>query len=212
MIACASGWADMILDRYSRMVGLLKVLLPLIALGILSTLFLLSRVIDPEAVIPFADKEIQDRLRDQQVTGPIYYGTTADGDEISFAADTLITVQGQTGANEAENVEVKMNLTSGTRIVLTADRGHVDIASNLADLEGNVLITTTTGYQINSDMLITQMSSLDVESPGPVVADGPVGTLNAGAMSLRAGKDGKPAQLVFTKGVKLIYDPKQNNE
>jgi len=199
-------------DRYSRMVGLLKVLLPLLALAILSTLFLLSRVIDPEAVIPFADKEIQDRLRDQQVTGPIYYGTTADGDQISFAAEKLITVQGQTGANEAENVEITMDLASGTNILVNAVRGRVDIAANRANLEGDVVITTSTGYQINSDQLNTQMSTLDVESPGPVQATGPFGTLDAGAMNLNAGKEGKPAQLVFTNGVKLIYEPKLEKE
>lgn len=191
---------------------MLKVLLPLAALAILSTLFLLSRVIDSEAVIPFADKEIQDRLRDQQVTGPIYYGTTADGDEISFAAETLITVPGQTGANKAEDITVTMDLSSGTNIVLTAEHGHVDIAANIADLEGDVVITTTTGYQINSELLITQMSTLDVKSPGDVAATGPFGVLESGAMTLNAGKEGKPAQLVFTKGVKLVYDPKLKQE
>lgn len=199
-------------DRYSRMIGMLKVVLPLMALAILSTLFLLSRVIDPEAVIPFADKEIQDRLRDQQVTGPIYHATTADGDKISFAAEKLITVQGNTGANEAEDVTVTMDLNTGTNIVLNAARGHVDIAADRTNLEGDVVITTSTGYRINSDMLITQMSSLEVESPGAVHADGPVGTLDAGAMTLNAGKQGKPAQLVFTNGVKLVYEPKPDEE
>ncbi len=199
-------------DRYSRMVGLLKVLLPLMALGLLSTLFLLSRVIDPEAEIPFADKEIQDRLRDQQVTGPIYHGTTADGDEISFAATKLITVPGQTGVNQAEDVEVTIDLVSGTRILLNAIVGHVDIASDRANLERDVVITTSSGYQIESDRLLTQLSTLQVESPGPVAADGPFGTLDAGAMRLSSGNDGKPAQLVFTNGVKLIYVPRDFQE
>jgi lipopolysaccharide export system protein LptC len=196
-------------DRYSRMVGLLKVLLPLLALAILSTLFLLSRVIDPEAVIPFANKEIQDRLRDQQVTGPIYYGTTADGDEISFAAEKLISLQGRTGANEAENIAVTMDLASGSNIILNAARGLLDISANRVDLEGDVVITTSDGYRIESDRLITRMSVLDVDSPGPVRAKGPIGTLDAGAMSLSAGKGGTSAQLIFTNRVKLIYDPKQ---
>ena len=110
------------------------------------------------------------------------------------------------------DVTVTMDLNSGTNITLTATRGHVDIASNRVDLDGDVVITTTTGYRINSDMLITQMSTLDVESPGPVQANGPFGTLNSGAMTLNAGKEGKPAQLVFTNGVKLIYDPKLEDE
>lgn len=199
-------------DTYSRLVVWLKVLLPLTALALLSTLFLLSRVIDPETAIPFADKEIQDRLRDQQVTGPIYNGVTADGDQIAFTAERLTTPEGQTGANDAEEVDVTMELASGTTILVQADHGRFDIAQNRTELTGDVEITTSTGYQITSDMLITLMSSLDVTSPGPVQSEGPFGTLDAGAMTLNAGKAGEPAQLVFTKGVKLIYDPKQDDE
>lgn len=211
--ACGSGWADaMQADTYSRAVVWLKVLLPLLALGILSTLFLLSRVIDPEAVIPFADKEIQDRLRDQQVTGPIYQGVTADGDELSFVAAKLTSPQGQAGANKAEDLTITMDLTSGATIVLTALDGLFDIAANRSDLMGDVVITTSTGYRITSDMLITALSTLDVESPGPVAGTGPLGTLDAGTMTLKAGKAGGPAQLVFTNGVKLIYQPKPVDE
>lgn len=199
-------------DAYSRLVVWLKVLLPLTALALLSTLFLLSRVIDHETVIPFADKEIQDRLRDQQVTGPIYNGVTADGDQLAFTAQRLITPQGQTGANEAEEVDVTMDLASGATILLHANNGRFDIAKNITELTGDVKITTSTGYEIISDMLITQMTNLDVTSPGPVQSEGPFGTLDAGAMALNAGKAGEPAQLVFTKGVKLIYDPKQDDE
>ncbi len=199
-------------DRYSQLVGWLKVLLPLMALGLLSTLFLLSRVIDPEAVIPFADKEIQDRLRDQQVTGPIYYAVTVDGDEIAFAAEKLTTPQGKTGGNEAEDVEVVMDLASGSSIVVNAQKGHLNIETDSAELQGDVVIKTSTGYRIESDQLFTQMSTLKVNSPGPVAGEGPFGTLNAGAMTLTAGKAGEPAQLVFTNGVKLVYMPQQDIE
>ncbi|MEM6938591.1 MAG: LPS export ABC transporter periplasmic protein LptC [Pseudomonadota bacterium] len=200
------------MDRYSRMVGLLKVLLPLVALAILSTLFLLSRVIDPEPVIPFADKEIQDRLRDQQVTGPIYHGTTAGGDEIAFAAARLITVPGQAGSNEAEEVHVTMNFVSGQLVQITANLGHMDVAENRADLEGDVVITTSQGYIIESDKLIAELSNPDVLSPGAIKATGPIGTLDAGSMHLIAANNGSDGQLVFTNGVKLVYDPRQNQK
>lgn len=199
-------------DRYSRLVVWLKVLFPLMALALLSTLFLLSRAVDPEALIPFADKEIQDRLRDQQVTGPVYQSITADGDEISFSAEKLTTPPGEVGANQAEQVEVVMDLASGSSVFLNAETGHFNIAQDIANLQGDVVITTSTGYRIVSDQLITQISSLEVNSPGPVKADGPPGKLDAGTMTLSAGKQGKPAQLVFTNGVKLIYSPKQDEE
>lgn len=199
-------------DRYSKMVGWLKVLLPLIALGILSTLFLLSRVVDPEAVVPFADKEIQDRLRDQQVTGPVYSGVTADGDQLSFSAEKLTTPDIGNGTNLAQDVSVVMVLVSGSQVTLTSDQGLFDLPGNRADLDGNVVITTSTGYRVQSEQLISRLSSLDVESPGPVTGDGPFGVLNAGAMRLTQEPEQTAAQLVFTNGVKLVYDPNPNDE
>ena len=199
-------------DRYSQMVGWLKVLLPLIALGILSTLFLLSRVVDPEAVVPFADKEIQDRLRDQQVTGPVYSGVTADGDQLSFSAEKLTTPDIGNGTNLAQDVSVVMDLVSGSQVTLTSDQGLFDLPGNRADLDGNVVITTSTGYRVQSEQLISRLSSLDVESPGPVTGDGPIGVLNAGAMRLTQEPEQTAAQLVFTNGVKLVYDPNPNDE
>lgn len=199
-------------DRYSKMVLWLKVLLPLMALALLSTLFLLSRKIDPELAIPFADKEIQDRLRDQIVTGPFYFGTTADGDEIAFSADTLTTPPANAGINRADGVKVVMDLASGAQINLISDMGLFNIAGNLADLQGNVVITTSAGYRVQSDQMLAQLSSLDIRSPGPVHSDGPPGTLEAGRMVLSADDEGDAAQLVFTNGVKLVYTPKQDKE
>ena len=199
-------------DRYTRLVNWLKVLLPLMALGLLSTLFLLSRAIDPETAIPFADKEIQDRLRDQIVTGPFYYGTTAKGDEIAFSSETLTTPQGEVGANRAEKIDVVMDLASGGQITVQANVGFFDIAEDTADLDGDVVITTSTGFRVTSARIIALMSRLDVRSPGTVQSVGPIGTLDAGSMVLSTPENDGPAQLVFTNGVKLIYMPKQDEE
>lgn len=199
-------------DSYSRWVSWLKVLLPLAALGLLSTLFLLSRAIDPETVIPFADKEIQDRLRDQQVTGPFFSGTTAEGDLISFSAEILKTPDGRTGANRAEDVTVEVVIIGGAKINVVAAMSEFDIANDLAELTGDVVITTSTQYRIVSEKLSSQLSVLNLQSPGPVEATGPAGHLNAGSMLMTSSEDGKPAQLIFTNGVKLVYTPKQVEE
>ena len=199
-------------DRYSRLISYLKVLFPLTALAILSTLFLLSRAVDPDAQIPFADKEIQDRLRDQQVTGPFFTGTTVDGDQIMFSAEKLTTPEGQTGSNEAENIKTVLDLAQGDSITMTANRAIFDLARDHAELTGEVLITTTSGYRMSSDLLTTAISTLTLISPGPVSGEAPAGTLNAGSMSLSVPQTGAAAQLVFTNGVKLVYSPKQRRE
>lgn len=199
-------------DRYSRLISWLKVLFPLAALGILSTLFLLSRAVDPDAQIPFADKEIQDRLRDQQVTGPFFTGTTADGDQIMFSAEKLTTPEGQTGSNEAENIKTVVDLAQGATVTMTANRARFDLARDYAELTGEVLITTTSGYKMSSDLLTSAISTLSLISPGPVSGEAPAGMLSAGRMTLIAPQEGAAAQLVFTNGVKLIYSPKHSKE
>ncbi|MBD3665303.1 hypothetical protein H9Q16_15310 [Sulfitobacter sp. TSTF-M16] len=199
-------------DRYSRLISWLKVVFPLTALAILSTLFLLSRSNDPETVIPFADKEIQDRLRDQQVTGPFFTGTTADGDKVSFSAEKLTTPQGETDANEAQQIRSVLELAEGSVVTLEANRASFHIVDDMARLQDKVVISTSGGYRLASDMLETKMSVLALTSPGPVEGIAPAGTLSAGSMTLFPRDGTKAPQLVFTNGVKLIYTPKELKE
>ncbi len=198
-------------DSYSRMVAWLKVIFPLAALALLSTLFLLSRSVDPETQIPFADKEIKDRLRDQQVTGPFFTGTTKNGDQISFSAEKLTTPEGQTGAHEASNIRVDMDLAGGGQISLKADQASFEVTKDRAELKGDVRITTSSGYRLQTDRFVSEMTALNLDSPGPVEGEGPPGQLTAGRMTLTAPKSGTSAQLIFTNGVKLVYTPRNTD-
>jgi lipopolysaccharide export system protein LptC len=196
-------------DRYSKTVSWLKVALPLAALGLLSTLFLFSRVVDPTASVPFADTEVRDRLLNRQITGPYFSGTTADGDQIAFVAKTVTTPTGLTGANRAQEVFVTINQVSGTEITVTSDTGLFDLANDRSELSGNVVVTTSQDYVINSQALIARISEVDLKSPRDVTATTPVGDLQAGAMHISTPQPDAPVQLVFTNGVKLLYQPKQ---
>lgn len=199
-------------DTYSRVVAFLKVVLPLTALAILSTLFLVSRAIDPSTSIPFADTELQERLRDQQVTGPFFAGTTADGDQIAFMADRLTTLPDEPGSNRAENVFARLDLTSGTRITLRSDFAAVNMPDDHANLTGRVVVTTSTGYEVTTDEIISRMSRLDVQSLGTVLGEGPLGTFTAGHMHLVTPEPDADSHLVFTNGVELLYQPRNEKD
>ena len=199
-------------DRYSRMVTLLKVVLPLLALGILSTLFLISRAVDPPTAIPFADTEVQERLTNQQVTGPYYSGTTVDGDEIAFVAETVTTPDGQPGLNKAENVDVKIDTPSGMQVTVTAQRANVNIAEDQTDLIEDVVIVTSSGYVMRSELLFLKMSRVEMTSPDCVTADTPLGDLEAGAMHVYTPEGASGSHFLFTGGVKLLYSPQASKE
>ena len=57
-------------DGHSRLVFWLKIVLPLIALAILSTLFLVSRNIGGDGTVPFSDVDLDALARDPQLTAP----------------------------------------------------------------------------------------------------------------------------------------------
>lgn len=194
-------------DRYSRMVAWLKVSLPLVALGILSTLFLISRVVDPPSTIPFADSEVQARLSSQQVTGPYYSSMSADGDQIDFVADTVVNSTEHAGTNIAENVDVVVNFASGVTATLKANRAETNMPEDRSRLSGDVKVVTSHGYELESALLLVRMSTPDVLSPGAVEGHTPVGPIEAGAMHYFVPDDADGAQLIFTNGVKLIYNP-----
>ncbi len=198
------------MDGYSRLVAWLKVLLPLMALVLLSTLFLLSRNIDPMATLPFADTEIDERLKGQQITAPFFSGTTNRGDLVTVSAGTMATRSGLN--NEAVDFSAQVDLASGARISLKADRGQFDMANSESSLEGNVVIATSTGYNLNSDRLIADFDQLVLESPGPVTGIAPFGTLDAGKMRLQRSTPDSNAQLIFTNRVKLVYSPEVTEE
>lgn len=198
------------MDRYSRLVAWLKVLLPLTALALLSTLFLLSRTVDPVASIPFADAEINDRVRDQQITGPFFSGTSDAGDLISVSANTMRT--GADLSSTVDGMSAQIDLASGTRVVLFADAGSFDMKQAQSDLTGNVILSTSTGFEVTTDALEADFGAMALSSPGPVQASGPLGRLDAGRMRMNKTDTDGNVHLIFTNGVKLVYDPRELEE
>lgn len=195
-------------DRYSRMVAWLKVSLPLLALAILSTLFLISRVVEPPATIPFADAEVQKRLTSQQITGPYFSGISSDGDQIEIYAEVFSAAGGKTGENSIEDVRVRVDFVSGLRAELMADLATINIAEDISRLTGNVRFETSDGYALSSDHFEIRMSSPEIRATGTILGETPSGSVTAGSMHFSTPDAKEDVRLVFTKGVKLLYRSK----
>ncbi|MGR3761190.1 LPS export ABC transporter periplasmic protein LptC [Roseobacteraceae bacterium NS-SX3] len=196
------------MDWYSRMVAYLKVLLPLTALVLLSTLFLISRGVNTDAVIPFAEQEIAERTRGQQITSPHYSGTTEDGDEITVTAASALP-GGPDSEPSATDLEGEIRLSDGGRILMFSDSGILMPGGDTAEFTGNVQIISADGLRVETEALTTALKGVDAESPGPVHATGPMGELTAGNMRIRPATGGGPVHMLFNNGVKLIYDPQK---
>jgi len=193
---------------HSTAVVWLKVGLPLLALAILSTLFLVSRTIDPADAIPFAEVGVEDRIREPRLTNPTWAGVTDDGAALTIAASEVRPDQGNGTNAKAKALVADLNPPDGSSARLVADRGVFDLANNAFIAEGDATITTSTGYELQSESITAALDRTSLVSDTAVAGHGPVGTLTAGAMELSQTNDGSGTYvLVLKNGVKLIYNP-----
>ncbi|MFN6951399.1 MAG: LPS export ABC transporter periplasmic protein LptC [Albidovulum sp.] len=192
---------------HSQVVFWLKIVLPLIALAILSTLFLFSRRIDTDAALPYAEVDVEDLARNQRLTAPHYAGITADGAEVTVTAGVARPVR-DSGAAEAESVSARYEMRGGLSITLDARQGVLDDAASRLILAGDVEIATSTGYRVTAARLVSALDRTELHSDGAVRAEAPFGTIDAGRLEVRhMDAEVSGYLVVFSEGVKLVYRP-----
>jgi lipopolysaccharide export system protein LptC len=192
-------------NRYSTVVTWGKVALPLIALALLSTMFLFSRTPDPDAALPFADVDIAELVREQRLSQPRFAGTLEDGREVTLVATTAAPEPANPSRIHLTDVETRVNLSEDNRLLLTARTGDMDLAAQRVALDGAVSATTTSGVSLTTDRMNVAMDIMQLLAPGPVELRGDGVILTAGSMEM-TGPEGA-AFLSFTGGVRLLYEP-----
>lgn len=184
-------------DR-TRVVRWLRVLLPLVALAILSTLFLLGRGPGVEPVIPYAEVDAQAMAERPRITAPAWAGVTPDG-----AAVTLGAAEVEPGAGTARDVRLAWDAPEGLHIDLTApEAARTDGAIRLS---GGVNAATSTGWHLSAPAFQAALDRSQLTAPQGVVAQAPFGEVTAGALEVR--RAGDDHILNFTGGVRLLYRP-----
>lgn len=193
-------------NLHSRLVVWLKVALPLAALAALSTLFLVSRRIDPADAIPYATVDVEERAREPRMTAPTYAGVTSDGASLTLSADEA-RPEAATGAT-AGGVRGELSTPDGTKTRMTAATAALDPVARRLTMGGGVRIETGAGLVVTTDTLTADLDQTGLESAGPVAAGMPSGTLRAGRMTMTR-RPGDPAtyEIVFSQGVRLVYVP-----
>lgn len=194
-------------DRHTRVVGWLKVALPLMALAILSTLFLVARRVDPEAALPYAEVDVEDLAREPRMTAPTYAGTTEDGASVTLSADEARPAADGAPAKAAA-LRLDLATPDGGRTELVAAQAQMDDTAQQLVLSGGVTVTTSTGYRLETAEVAAKLDRTGLESRSPVMATGPAGKISADGMVLRQDNRTPGSYvLVFKGGVRLIYQP-----
>lgn len=193
-------------DRYTRLINWLKILLPLVALGILSTLFLVSERLDPEAAIPYAKVDVERILREQGITKPTFGGVSADGSAISLSAAAVRPGGERRERLTGTDMSATISTPDGGRLEIASPEGIVDAGTREAIFTGGVRLESSTGYAVEAERIEASFAEARAISAGGVTATGPAGSLEAGSMALTKAADGSYL-LVFKDRVRLVYRP-----
>jgi lipopolysaccharide export system protein LptC len=190
---------------HSQLVGWLKILLPLAALMLLSTLFLFARSTGGPSEIPFA--EIDAAAAEQRIAAPRFSGLTNTGDTLQISAEAARPDAAGGPQVTIDRPRLSLDATDGTSLRVTAGAGMVDTAARTAQLSGLARLETSSGYLMETKGLTADMTTGTITSDGALEVQAPFGQLQAGQVTFQAGTGDTGQQMNFTKGVKLVYTP-----
>lgn len=195
-------------NAYSRLIGLLRIVLPLLALVLLATLFLLARRPDPDGALPYTTVDLEALLRDQRATTPTYDGVTEEGEIIAFSAATARPAAADGSGARASAPLLRLTTPDGDETRVIARDAYIDPAADELVLSGAVVVENTAGWRLETDELLASRNRSRLASPVPVAASLPEGRITAGAFTLTRDAGTGSEVVVFTGGVKLLYHPR----
>ncbi|MDB6177217.1 hypothetical protein PAF17_06810 [Paracoccus sp. Z330] len=195
----------------TRIVRWLRVLLPLVALAILSTMFLFSRRPDGDSRIPYAEVDAQQMAREPRIVAPEFAGVTGDGAEVTLRAMDATPASDERDA-ALQQVVLDWVRPDGLAAHLTAPNAGVGEA--LIALSGGVQMSLSSGWTLSAPEVEAATDRSHLGASNGVVATGPFGKITSEDMELHtkpteggAATAENPAVLSFSGGVRLLYQP-----
>lgn len=195
-------------NRYSRRIAWLKILLPMAALAILSSLFLVSKPKTPSITQLPPDQIVGDNTYKPHITGPSLSGVTRNGSTYTFSAG--LAAPGTDDTITMSDFAGTLTSNTGFNVDVSASLGVIQNQNSIAVLSQGVRLTTSDGYDITTEELTADISNTVISSHGAISGTSPFGTVDAGQMILRQqSQDGSKDtyELLFKKGVKVVYQP-----
>ena len=190
---------------YSRLIAWLKILLPIAALAMLSTIVLLASDREVLENVPFAEALRQGETATEGVSDPYYSGTTRDGGLLTMTARRAWPLED--GDILADRYSARMQMEDGSVIQLDSSKATMREGERKAYLDDGVRIESSLGYVLTTNAMVSALDSVNAESLGPVEGNGPAEELEAGRMVIAPADEDGAVQIHFTGGVKMIYRP-----
>lgn len=192
---------------HSRLVAILKLGLPLVALGLLSALFLVQTD-DRIGGVVFSDGNVEALGNGLRITNPTFTGTTQSQDRFRFTAALVVPDAAPPTRAAITELAGTLDLHNGPSVTVKAATGDLHVPTQRLDLTGDVVIDTSDGYRIHSDKATLDLRKGAFVAGDHVESRGPLGEITSASLHIApAATTGEARRFSFGGGVRLVYDP-----
>jgi len=192
---------------YSRVVAWMKVVLPLGAVVLIAAIFVTAREKGDLTKI-FTAEELATLGAGLRLDTPRFAGVTDRGEPFAIRADWALPDSAMPRFIDLERPEGEIEMNDGRTIAAKAATGRMHRAEKILVLEGGVVLDTSDGYHVVTDLVEIDLDAKTANAPGPVSGTGPLGQIEAGSFRAVAGEDSIGAgKIWFENRVRLVFIP-----
>lgn len=193
---------------HSRVVAVLKVGLPLVAVGLLASLFLIQNDDRLGGNVVFSPGDVEALGSGLRIDNPTFTGTTRSEDSFRFTAALVEPDAAPPQRARITTLAGTLHLHNGPEVTVSAERGDLDIPTQRLDLSGQVVITTSDGYRMVTDKATIDLRAGAFVAGDEVATTGPLGEITSGSLHVAPATEiGEARRFSFSDGVRLVYDP-----
>jgi lipopolysaccharide export system protein LptC len=197
---------------YSRIVMVLKVALPLVAVGMLSALFLIQPDDRIGGDLVFSRGDLAALGSGLRISDATFSGTTRGEASFSFLAAAVVPDAAPPTYAEITDITGAIDMADGPMVEVRAERGALDIAAQRLELAGEVAIETSDGYSIYAETVTLDLRAGTMTAGEPVLTEGPLGRIEARTLTVTPAvatgeAAGDARRFSFGNDVRVLYDP-----
>ena len=177
-------------NRYSRFVGLMRFLLPTIAIFLTGLVVLWPQIMGGfgNTIMPMLASERFSSADAMVMKKPRYVGTTEADEPYEVVAGTAVLDPEAPDQILLNDLDARVDRPASD-VRLLASSGVYHRAARRLELSGEVELTTSDGYQFRTSEASIRLDQGQVDGTEPVAGAGPAGTLRADRFQIRRGGD-----------------------
>ena len=168
-------------SRYSRFVRVMRLVLPLGAVGLLALVVLWPRLqgLDGGFVVPAADEVALERDGRVRLDHPRYVGEAREGRAYVVEADAARVDPTAPRRIELERMRASLPTEGERDVAVAAAHAVYDRDRAWIDLDGGIEVATSDGYRLETEAAVVALEAGRLETRSPVDGTGPEGAIRA---------------------------------